>query len=379
MKFKTIVRLTTGCMISVALLIAGCGGGGSSTGANPPATFVTGTASEGALIKGKTVKLKDATGKSAPDTTSDATTGIYRINVTGLTAPFLMTVTGTNGTYLSLAQTAGTANINPITTTVVALAAGTSYTTALFANLKAADVTTISANYGTQATAVTTALQAVLPSGVKASDYFTGTIEAGKGMDTLFDSYRITVNPGSGITIMTNDASSTTVLTVPTVTGSTVLPVVVLPAPIYTQAILKLKTVGALANGKQVGGWQLTVKMPANGISIKTQSATDKALDAAAFLKSGVTPNSFTFVGSFNTPDASSSVPYVMVSNLGNTSDLLMGTAVGEVATLIFDIAAGTSAPTKSDFVLTGATIAEAVVGVPVLSGVILDFDISYR
>ena len=117
-------------MLSCALLFAasGCGGGGGTS------LIVSGTASEGALITGKTVTLQDANG-SATYTTTDATTGSYSINVTGLTATFLVTVTGTNGTYISLAQTDGTANINPVTTMVVALAAGTCDVSALFTNL----------------------------------------------------------------------------------------------------------------------------------------------------------------------------------------------------------------------------------------------------
>ena len=656
MTMKTMFRLATGC-IAAALLLAGCGGGGTTASA----AKVTGTASEGALITNAAVKLKDATGKLATGTATTDANGSYSIDVTGLTAPYLVTVTGANGTYVSLAPAAGPANINPITTTVVALAVGTSDPATLFTNLKAADVATISANYAAKADAVTTALAAALPSGVKAADYFTGTVEAGKGMDSVFDSYKITVNPGTGITVTTKDASATTVLAAPTITTTTVLPPItkpsiisltadkssmvagqsititadvkiagnaapdntvvtfttdagtlsattaktsggkasvtitasavmsanvsasvsaaVLQAPVkvsfttaptyaitltpdvttqvagksitiianvtlggtaaadgtsiafttaggqlsattatttngkatvtltagaagsatvtasagagtpnagtsaplaltftaaptpvvtltsdkstavagqnitltatvtlggaavadgtsvtfatnggtlsassattvngkasvtitagsagsanvtatsggktsnavaltftapvvYTQAILKLKTVGTLPSGKLVGGWQATIKMPATGISIKTKSSTNMALDATAFYKSGVTPAGFTFTGSYNKPDASSTVPYVMVSNVGDLTDPLAGTALGEVATLVFDIAAGTPTPQKTDFVLTGVAIAEAAIGAPALNGVTFDFDISYQ
>ena len=204
------------CLLS----LTACGGGGStaSSPANVTKLTVSGTASEGSLITGKTVKLKDATGKSATNTTTDTTTGTYSIDVTGLTAPYLVTVTGTNGTYVSLAQTVGTANINPITTTVVALAAGTSDVSSLFTSLTATQIANIKNNYTSKSALVSTSLQGVLPYGVNVGDYFTGTILAGKGMDAVFDTYRIAISPTAGITIKTNDATAATVLTIPTST-----------------------------------------------------------------------------------------------------------------------------------------------------------------
>ncbi|MBI2355101.1 MAG: hypothetical protein HYV06_08745 [Deltaproteobacteria bacterium] len=212
-----------GLFVAVVFGMSGCGGGGSGTAApiipgNVSTSTVSGTASEGALITGKTVKLKDANGTSAIDGTTNATTGIYSIDVTGLTAPFLVTVAGTNGTYVSLAQTAGTANINPITTTVVALAAGNPDVSALFASITHAQLTAINSNYTAKSALVTASLQSALPAGVQTQDYFTGTITAGTGMDAVFDTYQISVNPTSGITVKTKDASSTTVLTIPTAT-----------------------------------------------------------------------------------------------------------------------------------------------------------------
>lgn len=240
-----------GLFVAVVFGIAGCGGGGSGgTGTQTPVTpggniapvTVSGTASEGTLITGKTVKLKDANGTSAVDGTTNATTGIYTVDVTGLIAPFLVTVTGTNGTYVSLAQTAGTANINPITTTVVALAAGNSDVSALFTSITPAQLTTLNTNYVAKSALVTASLQSALPAGVEAQDYFTGTITAGTGMDSVFDTYRITVNPTTGITVKTKDASATTVLTIPTATvtanTSQALPTIIAPTTTGNQNTL---------------------------------------------------------------------------------------------------------------------------------------------
>lgn len=218
-------------LFAMLLTLNACGGGGT-TGSTAKAT-VTGTASEGVLITGKTVMLKDANGNSAVDTTTDATTGTYSIDVTGLAAPFLLTITGINGTYISLAQATGTANINPITTTVVALAAGTSDVVALFHNLTPVQLATINTNYTAKSALVTTSLQPVLPVGVKVEDYFIGTITAGAGMDAVFDTYQIAIHPTDGITVKTKDAASATVLAIP---AATVAANNSQPLPIITQA-----------------------------------------------------------------------------------------------------------------------------------------------
>ncbi len=198
------------------ILLAACGGGGGGTSATTPNTLkVIGTATEGAVIANKIVKLKDANGVSATDTTTSAT-GTYSIDVTGLTAPYILTVTGTNGTYVSLAPVAGTANINPITTTVVALAAATSDISSLFSNLTPTQVSNINTNYPAKSALVTTSLQSALPSGTTAANYFTGAISVGSGIDAVFDTYRITVSSTTGITVKTNDTIATTVFTIPT-------------------------------------------------------------------------------------------------------------------------------------------------------------------
>jgi hypothetical protein len=243
MKIRKIGLLFLIFSLSALIPMYGCGGGGGGGGETSApsapsggvsALTVSGTASEGALITGKTVNFKDANG-SVADTISDATTGTYSIDVTVLTAPFLVTITGTNGTYISLAQTAGTANINPITTMVVALAAGTSDVSALFTGITPAQLTTINTNYTAKSALVTASLQTALPAGFTAGSYFTGTVTAGTGMDAIFDTYRITVHPTDGITVKTNDSSATTCLTIPvaTVTANTTepLPTINVPAP----------------------------------------------------------------------------------------------------------------------------------------------------
>ncbi len=214
---KHIVRFSTAVVaILMSISLVGCGGGGGGGGSTSPPT-VTGTASEGALITGQTVKLKDANGKSAADATTGASNGVFSIDVSNLTAPFLVTVTGTKGSYISLAQADGKANINPITTMVVALAAGSSDVSALFTGLTPTQLSGINTKYDEKTALVSTSLKDVL-SGFSAKDYFTGTVAAGTGMDAVFDTYQIAVNPTNGITVKTKGDTAVTVLTIPDAT-----------------------------------------------------------------------------------------------------------------------------------------------------------------
>ena len=146
-----------------------------------------------------------------------------------------------------------------------------------------------------------------------------------------------------------------------------------LPPCTPTQAVLKLKTTGALASGKQMGGWAATIKMPVSGVTIKNKYG---ALDSTAFTKSGVTPSTAVFSGSFNPADATSAVPYLMVSSLGDPSDPTNGSGLGEIATLTFDITSGFTAPVKSDFVISNFSAASAESGAPPLSGITMIFDL---
>ncbi len=125
---------------ALSLLLSACGGGSSGstdTSAPPPTsttpppaapTTVSGTAATGAPIQGTVVAI-DVNGKTSPVATTNTTTGAYTVDVTGLTAPFLLTVAGSSGgrqvTLTSVATAAGqTVNLTPLTDLIVATAAG---------------------------------------------------------------------------------------------------------------------------------------------------------------------------------------------------------------------------------------------------------------
>jgi adhesin/invasin len=338
-------------------------------------------AADGKAATTLTADVKTAGGAAAPDGTAVAFT-----TTTGTLSAASATTTNGKASVTLTATTAGTATI---TAAVGTIQNTTAVTINTYVDPNAIKTVVLTADKSTAITGQSITLTADVKtnSGAAAPDNTTVTFTTTGG--TLSASTATTVSGKASVTITSSTAATPSVAASVTIISSTVGGAATISGPVsltfttpivYTQAILKLKTVGTLASGKLVGGWQVTVKMPATGISIKTKSTTNMALDTTtAFLKSGVTPASFTFTGSYNKPDSTSTVPYVMVSNAGDVSDPLVGTAIGEVATLTFDIAAGTATPAKADFVLTGASIAEAAVGVPALAGVSMDFDISYK
>lgn len=107
---------------ALLVVVAGCGGSGYSSGGGgggPTPAYVTGVAATGAPVAGSTVTLKDAAGHSATATT--AADGSFTLTVTGLTAPFLVTVPAGGSALYSFAGQAGDkANLNPYTTVVLA-------------------------------------------------------------------------------------------------------------------------------------------------------------------------------------------------------------------------------------------------------------------
>lgn len=107
------------CGFLSTALLAGCGGGGGGTPPSEPPTVnkLSGTAATGKPVANKTVKIKDKNGN-----TKDGVTGAdgkYSVDVTGLTAPFLLRVSTDTETLYSVATETGTANIHPFTDLII--------------------------------------------------------------------------------------------------------------------------------------------------------------------------------------------------------------------------------------------------------------------
>jgi hypothetical protein len=186
-------------LASVALLsVTGCGGGGGSSPATPSATL-SGIAAAGAPIAGN-VSVKDSLG--AIRTVPVAADGKYNLDVSGMTAPFMLRAEGMVGsrsyTIYSAALAAdinNTVNVTPLTDLIVANVAGqiaaTLYSGGSFAGLTPAALAQAQTTLRTSLQPVLTAL------GLDAStDLLRAVFNADHtGQDALLDMLRVTVDP----------------------------------------------------------------------------------------------------------------------------------------------------------------------------------------
>jgi hypothetical protein len=190
------------CLLAgFALLAAGCGGTGGGGGTSVPLTTVSGVAAAGQVIAGQ-VSLRDssATPKELTRATSD---GSYSFDVTGMTKPYLLKVSGTSGstsyTLYSLAGDTGVANLNPLGNLVLARAAGSTDLAALWSGATAAALEGAAAGLTPALTEVQATLKPLLAKyGAAAQDPIRGSFQANHtGLDLLLDQVQITLAAGS--------------------------------------------------------------------------------------------------------------------------------------------------------------------------------------
>ena len=204
---KTVFSIVGSLVLLPVLLLVGCGGGGNgssgSTTTAPAGSTLSGTASAGAPVIG-TVTIKDSATPFNTKTVTIAADGKYSIDVTGLTAPFMLRADGTvGGRSYSLYSAAvssdinGTINVTPLTDLIVANVAGqiasSYFASGNFRTLTAADLTA-------QETALQARLQPILTAaGVGASiDLLRSSFAANNtGLDAALDALRVTVDPNT--------------------------------------------------------------------------------------------------------------------------------------------------------------------------------------
>jgi len=219
---------TTRCACAVALLISlgACGGGGGGggggfaglpvAGGNPPASNpppaaaagFSGTAAAGLPLSGS-VTVKDA--KGATKTVPLSTDGSYKVDVTGMTGPFVFRAEGTVGGQRVVIHSAatdadanGTINITPLTDLVVANIAGK----LADKYFDGGDFATLSA---TELKAESDALKAkllpvLLAMGVDSSIDLLRTAFSplSSALDKALDVLRVSIDPATNVATITN-------------------------------------------------------------------------------------------------------------------------------------------------------------------------------
>ena len=114
-------------LVTIVALLAGCGGGGGGDSAGVSPQVVSGVAATGSPLVGQ-VTLRDSSSARKDKATVIANDGTFAIDVSDMTAPFLLKASGSadgvDRTLYSFADKPGIANINPLSTVAVASAAG---------------------------------------------------------------------------------------------------------------------------------------------------------------------------------------------------------------------------------------------------------------
>jgi len=141
----TITKLTVILLTLVSLFISGCGGGGGGSGGGPSTSgTLSGVAAVGSPIVNGNIHVICAAG-SAPASTATNSTGSWSVTLSGQTLPCAVQVSGgtINGSgnttsYHSVALSAGTVNVTPLTDLLVANLTGAATPAAWFAGLGSA-------------------------------------------------------------------------------------------------------------------------------------------------------------------------------------------------------------------------------------------------
>nr|WP_311527115.1 hypothetical protein [uncultured Ralstonia sp.] len=208
------MKLTPIALALATLALSACGGsdsgnnvGGPSGGGGLTTQTVSGVAATGAAMQGATVTLMDANGKSG-NCPANATTGAFQCDVTGLTAPFVLSALGnvadSQATLIALSATAGTQTINitPITNAIAATIVGDNPGTLLNnTSLLQSKVTAqaVSNTVAAYSAALANLLAATGNTGV---NLISGPLTAGgPGLDRLLDQVKVNVLPDGSVQI----------------------------------------------------------------------------------------------------------------------------------------------------------------------------------
>lgn len=273
--------------------LAGCGGGGGSapsTVVTPAASSLSGTAATGAALAFANVQIKDSAGNSPCVETTITTTGTGSFSCTlkaNETAPFFVLVTDPSGLVAPMVSVAtdtpaaGAAlvvNATPLTTAIVAQAAGTDAVSVFNSgSISASALTTTKTNVLAQLSSVLSAIGA--PTGY---DPFSTAITAasssglGNTADQVLDVVKVTTTSSGALAFTTIDNPNPVPLASATTSGSTV------PAP--------TASVSALASAAQAASSAL------NGCF--ALPATQRALTTDTTIASTAGGSAVTSVGS---------------------------------------------------------------------------------
>ena len=295
-------------LLGSAALLSACGGGGAGDPVAPPPVAASvkleGVAAIGRAFEGAMVSVTDSTGKSASMATPVGADGKYVIDVTGLTAPLVVTATGMVGdltlTLLSVQAGALPANgsvtvgISPLSHALASMLSSSGNP----ADLKTSDVSAdkVAAKIEVLRAAIAGALTSA---GLDASTFnpLTAPIVpgTGTGFDQVIASVKVTTDSG-GVVLRDALAGDTSLLLTPAtkkedVEGPKSLPAPAPDAPKLSDAVAAMATLEAALNKCFAVGPADRVTLDANG---NVDDVKGECLDVGSFFPGDYLNNSYT-------------------------------------------------------------------------------------
>lgn len=213
-------------LLCLPLLACGGGSGGSNSAStdqtsakicsNCSTGTLTGTAASGAAIASAEVVVYDVNGKTAKGVADE--NGVYKIDVAGLSAPFLIEVTGNVGGQGVVLHSVATAddvgknavNVTPLTELITATAMGAEPSQSGLSRITTASIQSAE-------TAIEAKLEPVLKAaGITSVDLRTTEFSANShaGMDVVLDELKVTPPSASGTGYVVSLVSGTSSITV---------------------------------------------------------------------------------------------------------------------------------------------------------------------
>lgn len=195
---RSFAAITALSLMTLGLMLAGCGGGGGGVSSQ----VVSGTAAVGAALSGQ-VNLKDSSSPAKQRTAVIGSDGSFAIDVTGMTAPYVLQAVGTAGgnSYKlhSFAEDKGTANINPLSDVIVASAAGDDNPSDVYEKCDSDKNRRIKNNLAQTVSTILAKLQPLLKqySSENTNPITARYIVNHLGLDDMFDNIKITVVSGT--------------------------------------------------------------------------------------------------------------------------------------------------------------------------------------
>jgi len=189
-------------LVTIVALVAGCGGGGGGDSAGVSPQVVSGVAATGSPLVGQ-VTLRDSSSVRKDKATVIANDGTFAIDVSDMTAPFLLKASGSadgiDRTLYSFADKPGTANINPLSSVAVANAAGVDDPATVFDKPDAATLDKIKSGMPGSVNTLKSKLKVLLDgfsvgNADPVKDPFTADHT---GLDGMFDNVKIVIAKGT--------------------------------------------------------------------------------------------------------------------------------------------------------------------------------------